>query len=81
MKHFPCGPFGKLNPFLVWQTARGVVGNLLHCVTTYGFVPNGLRTYYLQRSQPPLLTQMVFSLLTALPTADSTGRLELLREA
>ena len=29
----------------------------------YGFVPNGLRTYYLGRSQPPLLTQMVAAVI------------------
>lgn len=26
----------------------------------YGFVPNGGRIYYLQRSQPPLLSGMVY---------------------
>lgn len=26
-------------------------------VEAHGFVPNGLRTYYLNRSQPPLLSQ------------------------
>lgn len=28
-------------------------------VEEYGFIPNGARIYYLNRSQPPLLTQMV----------------------
>jgi len=28
-------------------------------VDQFGFVPNGARIYYLNRSQPPLLTQMV----------------------
>jgi len=39
--------------------AKNVVLNLVHCVHTYGFVPNGLRSYYLNRSQPPLLAAMV----------------------
>ena len=40
-------------------TAKGVTNNLLHMVNTYGFVPNGARVYYLNRSQPPLLTSCV----------------------
>jgi alpha,alpha-trehalase len=30
-------------------TARHIVLNLLHLVNTYGHVPNGARTYYLNR--------------------------------
>ncbi|KAL3908685.1 MAG: hypothetical protein SGPRY_009703, partial [Prymnesium sp.] len=41
------------------STARSAVENLLESVATYGFVPNGMRAYYLNRSQPPMLTQMV----------------------
>ncbi|CAH0564205.1 unnamed protein product [Brassicogethes aeneus] len=40
------------------ETARGMVENLLSLVERYGFVPNGNRVYYLNRSQPPLLTLM-----------------------
>jgi alpha,alpha-trehalase len=40
--------------------------NLLQCVGRHGFAPNGLRRYYLNRSQPPLLPQMVAALLTHL---------------
>lgn len=40
-------------------TARNVVDNLLYLVDEYGHVPNGARTYYINRSQPPLLSQMV----------------------
>eukprot|EP00011_Vannellida_sp_DIVA3-517-6-12_P009050 CAMPEP_0114612570 /NCGR_PEP_ID=MMETSP0168-20121206/4689_1 /TAXON_ID=95228 ORGANISM="Vannella sp., Strain DIVA3 517/6/12" /NCGR_SAMPLE_ID=MMETSP0168 /ASSEMBLY_ACC=CAM_ASM_000044 /LENGTH=684 /DNA_ID=CAMNT_0001823557 /DNA_START=57 /DNA_END=2109 /DNA_ORIENTATION=+ len=40
------------------DTAAGMVSNMLQLVDTYGFVPNGGRVYYLNRSQPPLLTQM-----------------------
>ncbi|XP_014279134.1 trehalase isoform X2 [Halyomorpha halys] len=43
------------------RTARGMVENLLHLVATIGHVPNGGRIYYEERTQPPLLTQMVES--------------------
>ena len=43
-------------------TANGVVNNLLTQVKTYGFVPNGGRDYYLNRSQPPFLSDMVVDL-------------------
>ncbi len=35
------------------------IENFLDLVEQYGFVPNGARVYYLNRSQPPLLSQMV----------------------
>lgn len=38
---------------------RNIIENFLDFVDQYGFVPNGARIYYLNRSQPPLLTQMV----------------------
>lgn len=41
------------------ETARGVVNNLLEYLAEFGFVPNGGRIYYLTRSQPPLLSDMV----------------------
>ena len=41
------------------DTAAGVVRNLLYLCKTYGFVPNGGRAYYLTRSQPPMLSDMV----------------------
>ena len=41
------------------QTAASLTENLLDAVRSFGFVPNGLRSYYLNRSQPPMLTQMV----------------------
>ncbi|KDO18672.1 trehalase [Saprolegnia parasitica CBS 223.65] len=41
------------------ETAKGVAQNLLDFVADYGFVPNGGRIYYLNRSQPPLLSDMV----------------------
>lgn len=40
-------------------TTKGLLLNFLQLVKEIGFLPNGGRIYYLNRSQPPLLTQMV----------------------
>nr|XP_022907571.1 trehalase-like [Onthophagus taurus] len=42
----------------MYHTARGLIDNLIYMVRVYGFVPNGGRIYYAQRSQPPLLIPM-----------------------
>lgn len=42
------------------DTAKGMIENLLSVVDHYGFMPNGGRVYYLNRSQPPVLALMVF---------------------
>ncbi|KAI8145777.1 Six-hairpin glycosidase-like protein [Fennellomyces sp. T-0311] len=67
-------PGGRFREFYYWDTyfvirglllsdlddlAKDMIENLLDFVDTYGFVPNGARIYYLNRSQPPLLTEMV----------------------
>jgi alpha,alpha-trehalase len=44
-------------------SARDVADNLLHLVSLCSFVPNGNRVYYLNRSQPPLLTLTVAAIL------------------
>ncbi|XP_045872881.1 trehalase isoform X3 [Meles meles] len=41
------------------QTVKGMLQNFLDLVRLYGHIPNGARVYYLQRSQPPLLTLMM----------------------
>ncbi|XRB19604.1 trehalase [Pseudoscourfieldia marina] len=41
--------------------AKGVVQNLISLVAEFGFVPNGTRIYYVNRSQPPLLALMVLA--------------------
>ena len=51
-------------------TALGVTNNLLYMVTTYGFVPNGARVYYLNRSQPPLLSSCVSAVYEATRDAE-----------
>ena len=39
--------------------AKGMTENFMYMVKQFGFVPNGNRTYYLSRSQPPFLALMV----------------------
>ncbi|KAF1816924.1 trehalase-like protein [Eremomyces bilateralis CBS 781.70] len=41
------------------EIAKNIIENFLDLVDTVGFVPNGARIYYLNRSQPPLLSFMV----------------------
>jgi alpha,alpha-trehalase len=41
------------------QISKNIIENFLDLVETVGFVPNGARVYYLNRSQPPLLSHMV----------------------
>ncbi|KAM9659370.1 trehalase [Trichechus inunguis] len=41
------------------ETVKGMLQNFLDLVQSYGHIPNGGRVYYLQRSQPPLLTLMM----------------------
>lgn len=43
----------------MFATVRGMIENMGHLIDMYGFVPNGNRVYYLNRSQPPLLTWCV----------------------
>ncbi|KAK5989023.1 Trehalase [Cladobotryum mycophilum] len=41
------------------EIAKNTIENFLDFVEEFGFVPNGARIYYLNRSQPPMLSQMV----------------------
>ncbi len=41
------------------QQAKHNVDNMLYLVERFGFMPNGNRTYFLTRSQPPFLSMMV----------------------
>lgn len=56
---------------------RGMVANFAWMIRTYGHIPNGSRTYYLSRSQPPFFFKMV-ALLS--PDEPSKGFAEYLRE-
>lgn len=47
---------------LLWgktEYVKNNIENMFYLVEKYGFMPNGNRTYYLNRSQPPFLSQMV----------------------
>ncbi|XP_018901981.2 trehalase isoform X1 [Bemisia tabaci] len=69
-----CIPGGRFRELYYWDTywiinglllsdmndtAKGIIENLLSLVQKIGFIPNGSRVYYLNRSQPPLLIQMM----------------------
>ncbi|CAN0840878.1 TRE1 [Linum grandiflorum] len=43
----------------MYDTAKSVVTNLIYLLDTYGHVLNGARSYYTNRSEPPLLSAMV----------------------
>lgn len=40
------------------STPQGILRNMLGVVEAFGHMPNGMRSYYLNRSQPPLLSQV-----------------------
>ncbi|XP_034249125.1 trehalase-like isoform X2 [Thrips palmi] len=82
-------PGGRFREIYYWDTywivqgmllcdmrasVRGVIENLLVLVKRLGFVPNGSRVYYDQRSQPPLLVPMIKAYL------QHSGDLDFVRE-
>ena len=52
---------------------RGMLDNFAHLIDRFGFIPNGNRTYFLSRSQPPFFALMV-QLLTEIDGADVLTR-------
>ncbi len=46
-------------------------------VRDFGFVPNGTRVYYLDRSQPPLLTDMAIAIFDATKDKEWLAKAEL----
>ncbi|KAK9500278.1 hypothetical protein O3M35_001566 [Rhynocoris fuscipes] len=82
-------PGGRFNEMYYWdtfwvikglilcdmvETAKGIIENFLYLVKVYGHIPNGSRVYYLQRSQPPLLTIMIDSYYKA------TGQFQFIKD-
>ena len=72
-------PGGRFNELYYWdsyftllglkvsgkdQLIEDMVDNFAWLIDTYGFIPNGTRTYYLSRSQPPFFSSMVDLLAT-----------------
>lgn len=60
------------------ELVRSMLDNFAHLVRTVGHVPNGNRTYYLSRSQPPYLAAMVGLYATATDTARALRYLDAL---
>ncbi|KAL8273877.1 hypothetical protein Esti_002200 [Eimeria stiedai] len=56
------------------STARGMILNFASLIRTLGFIPNGTRTYYLSRSQPPVFSLMLTAFF------GFTGDLQLVRD-
>ena len=52
------------------ELARNTVENFLYEIENYGRILNANRTYYLSRSQPPFLTQMILNVYRARPDRD-----------
>ncbi|XP_054825207.1 probable trehalase isoform X2 [Prosopis cineraria] len=59
----------------MYKTATAIVTNLISLVDEYGFVPNGARAYYTHRSQPPLLSAMIYEIYS------TTGDIELVKRS
>lgn len=47
-----------------WELVVGMVNNFAYEIDTYGRIPNGNRSYYLSRSQPPFFALMIDLLAT-----------------
>jgi alpha,alpha-trehalase len=63
------------------DSALYVISNLLDDMENFGFVPNGGRIYYLDRSQPPLLSEMVLSYLEKVGFGSEGAGFDLLQRA
>lgn len=61
------------------QVAEGMVEGFESLITRYGHIPNGTRTYYLSRSQPPFFALML-DLLPAGDIARQRRHLDALRQ-
>ncbi|XWS61566.1 hypothetical protein CRYUN_Cryun07bG0136300 [Craigia yunnanensis] len=59
----------------MYETAKAIVTNLISLLDAYGHVLNGARAYYTNRSQPPLLSAMVYEIY------NRTGDVELVRNS
>lgn len=52
------------------ELAQGMVDNFVYEINHYGMILNANRSYYLTRSQPPFLTDMLLQVFKALPDND-----------
>jgi len=60
----------------MFESALNQVENLVVLLERFGFVPNGSRTYYLNRSQPPLLSGMIRLILEEAETNEKVFGLD-----
>jgi len=78
--HMFVAPGGRFREFYYWdsywvikgllasemnETAKQVIRNFAYIVQLYGFIPNGQRKYYLNRSHPPLFIPMAYECVKA----------------
>lgn len=86
-------PGGRFNELFYWDTYFTMLGleyssngklmieylinNFVYLIDQYGFIPNGTRTYFLSRSQPPFFALMI-DLLSKLNENPSEIRLKYL---
>jgi alpha,alpha-trehalase len=47
-----------------WELIRNMIDNFAYLIHQYGFIPNGNRSYFLSRSQPPYFSCMIELLAT-----------------
>src|SRR5213592_2626663 len=57
---------------------KSMLDNFAYLIRTYGHIPNGNRTYYLSRSQPPYFAAMVGLYATATDTTQALAYLDAL---
>ncbi|KCZ75523.1 hypothetical protein H311_03498, partial [Anncaliia algerae PRA109] len=70
-------PGGRFREYYYWDTywilegliicemdksAENILKNFIHVIKKYGYIPNGLRKYYLFRSHPPFFPSMLLKL-------------------
>lgn len=75
-------PGGRFREFYYWDSywilkgllglkmetsAKNLILNFMKMIDLFGFIPNGSRTYYTGRTQPPLFTQMIYLLYKYAP--------------
>jgi alpha,alpha-trehalase len=78
-------PGGRFNEFYGWDSymatlgllvnnridiCKSMVENFVFCIKHYGKIFNANRSYYLGRSQPPFLTDMILRVYATLPPKD-----------
>jgi alpha,alpha-trehalase len=86
MKHSFVVPGGRFIEMYYWDTywtiegllvcgmlttVRQMIENFIYFIQLFGFIPNGSRVYYLNRSQPPYFSQIVFTYLEHVLNSDS----------